>query len=76
MESVSKEPVEFGNWILERVLGSGTFGKVLLFKDKQTGQLIAIKKCHTGVKAIHPDSWRKEIDILHNLNHPGYFKTI
>ena len=67
------EHVVFGSWVMERVLGSGSFGKVMLFRDKQTGQLIAIKKCHIGTKTIHPDSWRKEIEILHNLHHPGLY---
>ena len=74
MSSSDKESerIEIGNWVLERILVSGTFGKVMLFKDQETGQMLAIKKCHAGLN-INPDSWSKEVEILHN--HPGLCTT-
>jgi len=67
---IERENIEFGEWVLEQILGSGTFGKVLLFQSKANGEKIAIKKCHNEA-TINPELWKKEIKILQNLKHPG-----
>lgn len=62
------EKLEFGDgWTVVRILGSGTFGKVLLLKNNED-EMIAIKKCN---KQQNADNWKKEIEILSNLKHPG-----
>jgi serine/threonine protein kinase len=67
----SMEKLEFGEWTVLRVLGSGTFGKVLLLKNAETHEMVAVKKCHSNSPAVNPDNWKKEIEILKNLKHPG-----
>lgn len=70
---VQPEKIELGSWVLERILGSGAFGKVLLLKNKETEEHIAVKKCHSHTSSIsaHFDQWKREINILHQLQHPG-----
>ena len=64
------EKLEFGEWKLERLLGSGAFGKVLLMVNRLTGLRIAVKKIHRDSPFV-VDNWDKELDILRNLKHPG-----
>lgn len=67
----------YKNWRLERVLGSGTFGKVMLMKNNHTGERIAIKKCHSETSNnIDQSGWKREIEILHKLQHPGLITYI
>lgn len=65
------EKLEFGEWKLERLLGSGAFGKVLLMINRQTGEKIAVKKIHRDSPFVADNNWDKELDILHHLKHPG-----
>ena len=64
--------MELGEWVLERVIGSGTFGKVILFQNKTNGEKIAVKKCHNET-SVNSELWEQEIKIFHNLNHPGTY---
>ena len=72
----SSDGVEFDDWVLERILGCGTFGKVLLFKNKENGDLVAVKKGHPEILANNLNGWKMEIETLHNLNHPGHYLYI
>jgi serine/threonine protein kinase len=65
------EKLEFGEWKLERLLGSGAFGKVLLMVNRLTGLRIAVKKIHRDSPFVVDNNWDKELDILRNLKHPG-----
>jgi serine/threonine protein kinase len=68
---IKMEKLEFGEWKLERLLGSGAFGKVLLMVNRETGEKIAVKKIHRDSPFVVDNIWDKELDILHNLKHPG-----
>ena len=70
LEDNKMEKLEFGEWKLERLLGSGAFGKVLLMVNRLTGLRIAVKKIHRDSPFV-VDNWDKELDILRNLKHPG-----
>ena len=62
--------LHFGQWTVERILGSGTYGKVMLMKHRSSEDRIAVKKCHSNSPAVDPDQWKKELEILHSLRHP------
>ena len=65
------EKLEFGDWYFERLLGSGAFGKVLLFANQLTNEKIAVKKIHPESLFVNGNNWGKELEILHNLKHQG-----
>ena len=69
--SETMEKLEFGEWTVIRVLGSGTFGKVLLLKNRENDDMIAVKKCHSNPSSVNADNWKKEVEILSSLKHPG-----
>lgn len=69
------EKLEFGEWRLDRLLGSGAFGKVLLMSNRHTGEKIAVKKAHRDSPFAINNNWDKELEILHQLNHPGKLYT-
>lgn len=66
------EKLEFGEWRIDRLLGSGAFGKVLLLSNKQTGEKIAVKKAHRDSVFSINNNWDKELEILLHLKHPGW----
>ncbi|PSN57920.1 hypothetical protein C0J52_00233 [Blattella germanica] len=74
------DPTDVENWVRERVLGSGGFGEVTLWKHKTQDSMIALKKCRTGTDALltkkHKERWSKEVDIMQRLNHPNVVKAI
>lgn len=74
------EPLEVENWVRERVLGSGGFGQVTLWRHKTKDEMIALKKCRTGTDAIltekHKERWSKEVEIMQRLDHPNVVKAI
>ena len=72
LSEIKKANMELGEWVLERVIGSGTFGKVILFQNKTNGEKIAVKKCHNET-SVNSELWEQEIKIFHNLNHPGTY---
>ena len=57
---------DLDNYSLEKIVGSGTFGKVFLAKDKKTQQQVAIKKVLQD-----PKYKNRELDILKLLHHPN-----
>ncbi|XP_049767760.1 inhibitor of nuclear factor kappa-B kinase subunit alpha isoform X2 [Schistocerca cancellata] len=76
----TEDPSELGDWLKQRVLGSGGFGVVTLWKNKQTGETIALKKCRSGTDSImtpkHKERWTKEVEIMQRLSHPNVVKAI
>lgn len=74
------EPLEVENWVRERVLGSGGFGQVTLWRHKTSDEMIALKKCRTGTDALltekHKERWSKEVEIMQRLNHRNVVKAI
>ncbi|CAH2090152.1 unnamed protein product [Euphydryas editha] len=70
--------VFIGNWIKDRVLGSGSFGTVVLWKHKSNEQKLAIKTCKWGdeLTAKHRERWTKEVEMLQNCNNPNIVGTI
>ena len=68
---INMEKLEFGQWKVERLIGSGAFGKVLLIVNRETGEKIAVKKIHRDSPFVADNIWDRELDILHSLKHPG-----
>ncbi|XP_027227427.1 inhibitor of nuclear factor kappa-B kinase subunit alpha [Penaeus vannamei] len=65
-------------WLKDKVLGTGGFGTVTLWRHNDTGETIALKKCRwgtpgTGTENIltpkHVERWEKEVEIMNRLNH-------
>ncbi|CAG4961623.1 unnamed protein product [Colias eurytheme] len=67
-----------GDWIKDRVLGSGSFGTVVLWKHKNNDEKLAIKTCKWGdeLTAKHRERWTKEVEMLQTCNHPNIVGTI
>nr|XP_026492945.1 inhibitor of nuclear factor kappa-B kinase subunit alpha [Vanessa tameamea] len=69
--------VFIGDWIKDRVLGSGSFGIVVLWKHKNNEQKLAIKTCKWGdeLTTKHRERWTKEVEMLQICNHPNIVAT-
>ncbi|GLH08496.1 Serine/threonine-protein kinase tricorner [Gryllus bimaculatus] len=76
----AEEPQEVENWVRQRVLGSGGFGVVTLWKHKHREEMIALKKCRSGTDNLltpkHKERWSKEVEIMQRLSHPNVVKAI
>lgn len=70
--------VFIGDWVKDRVLGSGSFGIVVLWKHKNNEQKLAIKTCKWGdeLTAKHRERWTKEVEMLQNWKNPNIVGTI
>lgn len=79
MDSVGQGE-EVGCWKKEKVLGSGGFGYVVLWRNKETNETIAMKQCRWGHDACmtpkHRSRWKLEVDIMSRLTHPNVVKAI
>ncbi|XP_078319529.1 inhibitor of nuclear factor kappa-B kinase subunit alpha-like [Crassostrea virginica] len=62
-----------GSWVEEKILGSGGFGQVVLWKNEDSGEYIALKKCRVQSEMTpkHRERWKLEVDIMQRLNHPN-----
>lgn len=60
-----------GPWIEERMLGSGGFGAVMLWKNDETGDKLALKKCRLANEMTekHKQRWKLEVQIMQRLDH-------
>lgn len=69
--------VFIGDWIKDRVLGSGSFGVVVLWKHKRTDEKLAIKTCKWGdeLTAKHKERWTKEVEMLQSCKNPNIVGT-
>ncbi|CAH2230109.1 jg19583 [Pararge aegeria aegeria] len=70
--------VFIGDWIKDRLLGSGSFGTVVLWRHKNNDQKLAIKTCKWGdeLTTKHRERWTKEVEMLQHCNHPNIVGTI
>ncbi|XP_022127580.2 inhibitor of nuclear factor kappa-B kinase subunit alpha [Pieris rapae] len=66
-----------GDWVKDRVLGSGSFGTVVLWKHKEKEEKLAIKTCKWGdeLTTKHRERWTKEVEMLQTCNHPNIVRT-
>lgn len=66
-----------GDWVKDRVLGSGSFGTVILWKHQKTDEKLAIKTCKWGDELTpkHKERWSKEVEMLQNCNNPNIVGT-
>lgn len=66
-----------GDWVKDRVLGSGSFGVVVLWKHKRTDEKLAIKTCKWGDELTekHKERWTKEVEMLQSCRNPNIVGT-
>ncbi|CAH2983084.1 unnamed protein product [Chilo suppressalis] len=69
--------VFIGDWVKDRVLGSGSFGIVVLWKHQKTQERLAIKTCKWGEELTdkHKERWTKEVEILKTYHNPNIVGT-
>ncbi|KAM3958781.1 inhibitor of nuclear factor kappa B kinase subunit beta [Aphomia sociella] len=69
--------VFIGDWVKDRLLGSGSFGTVVLWKHQKTDEKLAIKTCKWGDELTpkHKERWSKEVEMLQNCNNPNIVGT-
>ncbi|XP_030057928.1 inhibitor of nuclear factor kappa-B kinase subunit beta isoform X1 [Microcaecilia unicolor] len=60
-----------GPWEMKERLGTGGFGNVIRWQNKETGEQIAIKQCRQELSPRNRDRWCLEIQIMKRLNHPN-----
>ncbi|XP_078319526.1 inhibitor of nuclear factor kappa-B kinase subunit alpha-like [Crassostrea virginica] len=67
------QPVKRGEWIELKIIGSGGFGQVVLWKQESQEEYIALKKCRVPgeMNRRHRERWTLEVDIMKRLNHPN-----
>ncbi|XP_023688018.1 inhibitor of nuclear factor kappa-B kinase subunit beta [Paramormyrops kingsleyae] len=63
------QPQVCGPWELKERLGTGGFGFVTRWQNKDTGEQIAIKQCRQELSAKNRERWCLEIKIMKRLNH-------
>ncbi|XP_063814714.1 inhibitor of nuclear factor kappa-B kinase subunit alpha [Pseudophryne corroboree] len=70
-----QQGVVCGPWDMKDRLGTGGFGNVCLYQNRETGELIAIKSCRLELSVKNKDRWCQEIQIMKRLNHPNVVKA-
>lgn len=71
--------VEIGDYIIHETIGAGSFGKVKLGENKNTGEKVAIKILKKSSFESKPDiaiKIKREIALMRLLNHPHLLKLI
>ncbi|XP_053319015.1 inhibitor of nuclear factor kappa-B kinase subunit beta [Spea bombifrons] len=58
-----------GLWEMRERLGTGGFGYVLRWINKETGEQVAIKQCRQELSPKNRERWCLEIQIMKKLNH-------
>ncbi|XP_070760854.1 inhibitor of nuclear factor kappa-B kinase subunit beta isoform X2 [Enoplosus armatus] len=58
-----------GAWELKERLGTGGFGKVTRWQNKDTEEQIAIKQCRQELSERNKERWCLEIQIMKRLDH-------
>ncbi|XP_075697962.1 inhibitor of nuclear factor kappa-B kinase subunit alpha isoform X1 [Rhinoderma darwinii] len=64
-----------GPWDMKDRLGTGGFGNVCLYQNRETGELLAIKSCRLELSSKNKERWCQEIQIMKRLNHPNVVKA-
>ncbi|KAE8593725.1 hypothetical protein XENTR_v10019287 [Xenopus tropicalis] len=76
---MEKPPVQHGAvcgpWDMKDRLGTGGFGNVCLYQNRETGELKAIKSCRLELSMKNKERWCQEIQIMKRLNHPNVVKA-
>ncbi|XP_051964022.1 inhibitor of nuclear factor kappa-B kinase subunit beta-like [Xyrauchen texanus] len=65
----SMQPQMCGPWELKERLGTGGFGNVTLWQNKDSSVQIAVKQCRQELSAKNKGRWSLEIQIMKRLNH-------
>ncbi|XP_064418569.1 inhibitor of nuclear factor kappa-B kinase subunit alpha isoform X2 [Latimeria chalumnae] len=61
-----------GSWEMKERLGTGGFGNVYMYQNKDTTvEKIAIKSCRLELSAKNKERWCHEIQIMKKLRHPN-----
>ncbi|XP_030629381.1 inhibitor of nuclear factor kappa-B kinase subunit beta [Chanos chanos] len=63
------QPQNCGPWELKERLGTGGFGNVTRWQNKETEEQIAIKQCRQELSARNKERWCLEIQIMKRLEH-------
>jgi protein kinase A len=74
---VKPKKIKLSDYDMNRVLGSGSFGRVKLAKNKSDGRYVAIKilKKAEIIKLKQVDHIHNEIKILSMIDHPFLVRT-
>ena len=74
---VKPKKINLSDYDMNRVLGSGSFGRVKLAKNKSDGRYVAIKilKKAEIIKLKQVDHIHNEIKILSMIDHPFLVRT-
>uniref|UniRef100_A0AAR2KWU0 IkappaB kinase n=1 Tax=Pygocentrus nattereri TaxID=42514 RepID=A0AAR2KWU0_PYGNA len=63
------QPQNCGPWELKERLGTGGFGNVTRWQNKDTSEQIAVKQCRQELSSKNKERWCLEIQIMKRLNH-------
>uniref|UniRef100_A0A7N8X586 IkappaB kinase n=1 Tax=Mastacembelus armatus TaxID=205130 RepID=A0A7N8X586_9TELE len=64
-----QQPQTCGSWELKERLGTGGFGNVTKWQNKDTEEQIAIKQCRQELSDRNKERWCLEIQIMKRLDH-------
>ncbi|XP_040010883.1 inhibitor of nuclear factor kappa-B kinase subunit beta isoform X1 [Xiphias gladius] len=64
-----QQPQSCGPWELKERLGTGGFGNVTRWQNKDTEEQIAIKQCRQELSERNKERWCLEIQIMKRLDH-------
>ncbi|TMS03184.1 Inhibitor of nuclear factor kappa-B kinase subunit beta [Larimichthys crocea] len=64
-----QQQLSCGPWELKERLGTGGFGNVTKWQNKDTEEQIAIKQCRQELSERNKERWCLEIQIMKRLNH-------
>ncbi|CAL8249166.1 unnamed protein product [Merluccius merluccius] len=64
-----QQPQSCGSWELKERLGTGGFGNVTRWQNKDTEEQIAIKQCRQELSDRNKERWCLEIQIMKRLEH-------
>ncbi|XP_063385383.1 inhibitor of nuclear factor kappa-B kinase subunit beta [Cydia fagiglandana] len=69
--------VFIGDWTKDRVLGSGSFGVVVLWRHNRTDEKLAIKTCKWSDELTekHRERWTKEVEMLQKSDNANIVST-
>lgn len=71
--------LDIDDYIVQKQIGEGSFGKVFIVKEKKTGKLYAAKISFEKINESSEDTilnLSREVNIIAKLNHPSIIKFI